>query len=142
MILPYQSSDIAKIALTPKHRALADAAPGALEDLGRRGLAVTSWAAAGVVAIMGALPQGDNLCEVFIFPSTTLARANAKTLFGDVAKALEWAREKFPVVRSITRRPSRGGAPEAWRFLRHLGFDVDKTRTKKADVFITWVFLR
>lgn len=124
MILPYRGPDIEVIELTPEHRRYANTARETLRELAAKNLAVTAWVDKGPLAVVGARPMGDNLCEVFIFPSSTLVRPHRKTLFEDVAKTLEWAREKFPIVHSVTKPR----VPEAENFLVHLGFKIVDVR--------------
>lgn len=135
MIARYRPSDLDDIDLTPEHRLLAEVSATSMEKLAREGFAWTSLAASNqVLALLGAVPQLEEGCEVFIFPSATLAVRYPKTLFTDVAAKLDDARARFPGrVQSITRPE----APAANRFLAHLGFDRDGKRGE----YLKWVLV-
>lgn len=135
MIARYRPSDLVDIDLTPEHRLLADAASVSMEKLARDGFAWTSLAAGDqVLALLGAVPQSEEGCEVFIFPSATLAARYPKILFEDVAAKLSDAKARFPGrIQSITRPD----VPQANRFLAHLGFDRDGKRGE----YLKWVLV-
>lgn len=131
MIEIFTPTDLDAIVLSEEHRALATTSRESAVWLGERGFAWTSTVDGHVLAIMCAAPISADECEVFIFPSATLAKRNPFTLFKDVSAKLADARARFKVVRSITRPD----APAANRFLAHLGF----VREGRRGEFLTWV---
>lgn len=132
MIEIFVPGDLAAIVLTPEHREFADAAGPLLKQLSELGFAWTSTVEGGhVLAIIGARPADVDDCEVFIFPSATLVKRNPFTLFKDISTKLAHARARFKVVRSVTRPD----APQAHRFLAHLGF----VREGKRGDYLMWV---
>ena len=130
MIEIFVPLDLDSVVLTPEHREIAASARETMQKLAADGFAWTSYVHGQVLAVMCAAPMPDG-CEVFIFPSATLAKRNPFTLFKDVATKLADAKARFGAVRSVTRPD----APAANRFLAHLGFKREGMRGE----FLVWV---